>query len=764
MTSIRRTLIIGVLLVLGASPVLCADDVAAPYQPYIPEDKGLAPEWIASLSERGEPRAYQGDELDLIGMPCGGIGAGQLEISGQGKLGTWWIFNIAPPPNGGLGGANGARYLKPAPIEVSVQNGFAIRVEAKDGTPTVLRLDAADFDDMRFVGEYPIAHLEYRRKDHALPVSIRSEVFSPFVPLSVRDSANPVTVLRFTVTNTSEEPIDVTLGGWLENASEVSGEDQRCNRTFRREGLTGVQLGLLSESAPPPSEARVRIPRLLPYDDFEGEAFSDQWEVEGAAFGDGPLVVAGARFYAPLRKHHGEAIASSFHSEQDEDLEGSLTSRPFVVERNHIRFRIAGGDHQGETCINLIVDDEIVRTATGDNSNTLRVETWDVEDLQGKTARLEIIDRRKGSWGFVKVDDIAFLDQMVPYGNGRPAYGNLALSVLDENAAASAGWTSPEQFIKALEDGTDDWRDERTYGGDQAGGGAVTSACTVAPNESKTVTFLVSWYFPNLYNNERGCPGLVGHIYNNWYGSSADAAHWVAENFDRLHEQTELFSRTYHDTTIPYWLANRITMPVSTLACENVKIWENGRMYAYEGVSFCLGTCGHVHNFAAAAARLFPELERSVRLQQDLALAFDPASGRVNFRGANGADPEHAWAYASDAQSGYVLKLYREHLMSPDNSFLDEVWPKVKRIIGYMIFHDGATRGVEPNGVLEDLQTFWDPMWYGPNPYNNTLYLAALRAAEEMARLKGETALADRYRAIHENGRDWMNERMWNGE
>jgi hypothetical protein len=28
-------------------------------------------------------------------------------------------------------------------------------------------------------------------------------------------------------------------------------------------------------------------------------------------------------------------------------------------------------------------------------------------------------------------------------------------------------------------------------------------------------------------------------------------------------------------------------------------------MYAYEGVSFCLGTCGHVHNFAAAAARLF---------------------------------------------------------------------------------------------------------------------------------------------------------------
>ena len=39
-----------------------------------------------------------------------------------------------------------------------------------------------------------------------------------------------------------------------------------------------------------------------------------------------------------------------------------------------------------------------------------------------------------------------------------------------------------------------------------------------------------------------------------------------------------------------------------------------------------------------------------------------------------------------------------------------------------------------------------------------------VRAAEEMARLKGETALAARYHAIFESGKAWMNERMWNGE
>ena len=102
--------------------------------------------------------------------------------------------------------------------------------------------------------------------------------------------------------------------------------------------------------------------------------------------------------------------------------------------------------------------------------------------------------------------------------------------------------------------------------------------------------------------------------------------------------------------------------------------------------------------------------------------------------------------------------------MSTDSSFLDEVWPKVKRIIGFHIFMDGSARGVPPNGVLEGIQTFWDPMWYGPNPYNQTLYLAALRAAEEMARLQGEGSLADRYRALFESGSRWMDEHMWDGD
>lgn len=753
---------------------------ASTYEAYIPEDKGLDPAWIASLASRGQQRVYRGRELDLIGMPCGGIGAGQLEVSGKGFLGTWWIFNISPESNDGMGYTSGARYLKPAPIEKSVENGFAIRVRQSDGWSELLRLDAEDFDDLRFVGEYPIARFEYRRTEKPLPVDIHSEVFSPFVPLCVRDSANPVTVLRFTVSNTSGDPVDIDLGGWLENACAAEEGDERLNRVFAGNRVTGVQLGLASQDALPDEPLIAPQRETLVYDAFERRDFGKRWAAEGPAFGDGPLEIGDVVFNLPVRDYEGRNVATSFHAEGMENLTGKLISEPFTIERDTISFRIGGGGHEGRTCINLLVAPssssdsagtraEVARTATGDDSNTFERKTWDVADLEGKEARLEIIDAQQGPWGFVMVDDIRFVDgdprnRATPYGNGKPEYGSLAISVLDADASASAGWTSVDGFLETLGRTSPGTAEERSFAADQPGGGTVTSTFRLAPGESRTVTFLVSWYFPNLYNENAG--GWVGHIYNRWYQGASDVARWVADHYPRLYEQTELFRATYHDTTMPYWLANRITMPVSTLACDNVKIHQNGRMYTYEGVSFCFGTCGHVYNFVAAIANLFPELERSVRLLQDFdeRWGFDPETGRINFRGHDGSDPKVQHDYASDAQSGYVLKTYREHQHSPDLRFLEAVWPRVRLAMNYQVFRDGAERSLEPNGVLESKQTFWDPMWWGPNPYNNTTYLAALRAAEEMARLMGEDRLADRYRTIFERGSRWMQERMWNGE
>ncbi len=59
----------------------------------VPADKKLDPQWVKSLFDRGTREVYRGKDLEKIGMPVGGLCAGQLYLGGDGKLWHWDIFN-----------------------------------------------------------------------------------------------------------------------------------------------------------------------------------------------------------------------------------------------------------------------------------------------------------------------------------------------------------------------------------------------------------------------------------------------------------------------------------------------------------------------------------------------------------------------------------------------------------------------------------------------------------------------------------------------
>ena len=213
---------------------------------------------------RGQRKIYRGKELETIGMPCGGIGAGQLYVRGDGTLAQWWIDNtyydtgyghpgVTTTPMGSypIGYANKAN-RPPSPVD----QGFAIAVKSRAGPAVVRRLSRDDFDAIGFIGEYPIATILYGTKDGAaLPVEIRGEVFSPWIPLDARDSANPATIMRYIVRNTSAQPVEVALGGWLQNFVWLGRAGiaavQRRNRVLRREGLVGVVMDLTAPADHP---------------------------------------------------------------------------------------------------------------------------------------------------------------------------------------------------------------------------------------------------------------------------------------------------------------------------------------------------------------------------------------------------------------------------------------------------------------------------------------------------------------------------------
>src|ERR1051326_4878956 len=190
--------------------------MAGPFQqPYfenlVPSDKKLNPEWVRSLAARGKPEIYRSMELEYIGMPVGGIACGQLYLGGNGKLWYWDIFKSVTSTDYQNQAWAGHKYKlpispknkgsNPAWPDHMVEHGFCIQVH--DGDKSYSRpLDSKGFPDISFRGEYPIGRVTY--KDDQLPVEVKLEAFSPFIPLNVDDSSIPCTILSFDVKNTSE--------------------------------------------------------------------------------------------------------------------------------------------------------------------------------------------------------------------------------------------------------------------------------------------------------------------------------------------------------------------------------------------------------------------------------------------------------------------------------------------------------------------------------------------------------------------------------
>lgn len=687
--------------------ICCIDAGAATGEHLVPADKGLSKEYFQKLRERGERAVYRGDELKTIGMPVGGITTGQLYLRGDGTLGLWQIFNRH------IFSGYGAECYRTYRPDSPVDSGFAVVVET-DGKKTVRPLNE-DFGSVEFAGEYPIALVRYHADD--FPVEVEMEAFSPFIPLNAKDSALPATLFHITVKNTSASAQRISLLGWLENAVCIHSR-QKIEVAPKTRFATEKGRTLLVHTAAEVPKQTVAAPRpKIVLADFEGDDYGD-WKVTGQAFGTGPAHGTLARQQA-VSGFLGQGLVNTFLG--GDGPHGTLTSPEFTISRKFVNFLVGGGSHKGQTCINLIFDGEIVRTATGTSNEKLQWHVWNVADLQGKTARIEIVDRHSGGWGHINIDQIELGDEPCDADLGPfdklPDYGSLVLA-LDGPMGPS----------------------EKMHGKPTV----ATPPLDLAPGKTRTVTFVLTWFFPNHVN---------GREYAKRFNRAADVAHYVLDNHKRLAGDTREWHRTfYEDSTLPRWLLFRLHSTVCNLATGTCQWWKNGRFWAWEGVGCCAGTCTHVWNYAHAPARLFPELERSAREMQDFGEGFDTETGLVGFRSNR--------AYAADGQNGTILKAYREHLCSPDDTFLKRNWPRIKQALEFSIRRDG-----NDDGLIEDSQhNTFDINFEGPNTFVGSMYLAALRAGEQMAREMGDDAFARRCETIFKSGSRLTMERLWDGE
>jgi hypothetical protein len=714
----------------------------------VPADKKLRPEWVQSLTARGQRTVYRGADLERIGMPVGGMCAGQLYLGGDGKLWHWDIFNrrIGTGPD---------HYAKPMMPASPFEHGFTLRLTT-GGQTRQWPLEGGHWRDLSFIGEYPIGFVQYADAD--CPARVSLEAFSPFIPLNTDDSSLPATVLEFSVQNHGDAELEVELAGWLENPvclfSGQNRDGSHRNRLVSAQPLLFLECSALEAPAP----AVAPRPDIV-FADFEADTYGD-WTVTGTAFGTGPIEIAKIPAYQGDVGGKGKRVVNSHASApgnsvaEKDAATGTLTSPPFTIQRNYVTFLVGGGAQEGRTCINLLVENQVVLSATGQNNNRMRPVSWDVRRWAGKTASLRIVDAETGPWGNIGVDDIIFSDlsREAPGPLAQePDFGTIGLALLDPQpgdfgnpevplpgqAASQELAPAPSSPAAAL----------KPFG--QKLAGSLTRRMKLAPGASAKATFVLAWHFPNL-RLDRLPPG---RYYAGRFDSALAVARYVGDHFTRLSAQTRLWHDTWYDSTLPYWFLDRTFLNTSILATSTCQRFADGRFYGWEGVGCCEGTCGHVWQYAHALARLFPELERLTREQVDFGLALQP-DGAIHFRGEFNSFP------AIDAQAGAILRALREHQASANDAFLRRNWPAIKKATQWLVAKDG-----NGDGLIEGNQhNTLDTDWFGPVAWLSGLYLAALLAAQTMANELDDQEFAARCRTILAVGRKNIVAQLFEGE
>lgn len=116
---------------------------------------------------------------------------------------------------------------------------------------------------------------------------------------------------------------------------------------------------------------------------------------------------------------------------------------------------------------------------------------------------------------------------------------------------------------------------------------------------------------------------------------------------------------------------------------------------------------------------------------------------------------------AVDGMLGTILKIYREVRQGAAPAWLEQYWPRVKLLLSYIqqkwdVDNDGVLTGEQPNT--------YDIAFHGTDMFIGGLWLAALRAMEELARIQHEDAFADELHERFVRARDAYDALLWNGE
>lgn len=391
-----------------------------------------------------------------------------------------------------------------------------------------------------------------------------------------------------------------------------------------------------------------------------------------------------------------------------------------------------------------------------------------------------------------------------------PGAGQMVLSTDAAPTSALPAWTSPRQLLDFLGSrqpfAPGDWThlpgevaDPQPTGtwvkaGPSAPGstwnGALAAQFSLAPGETTTVRFVLAWHFPNRYVNFTQFGGIrtewgpsrswLGNHYTTQYPDALAVSGRVQREWEELERLSRDWTEVLGTGALRDGVVEHMASQAAIVRSPTFFRTADGHFFGFEGVhgastrmwsgdvgGSCPLNCTHVFNYAQGVAKLFPELERDMReLELDVLQA---PEGFIPHRLLLPLYTPQLWDRdiggpgepALDGMLGTVLKAYREVRAGAGQDWLAHYWPNLQRLLTYVAekwdpAQTGALHGIQPSTHDIDLA--------GVNSFMGTLWLAALRAGEEMALLLSEHEAAAGWRERFETGSRRYDQELFTGE
>jgi non-lysosomal glucosylceramidase len=336
--------------------------------------------------------------------------------------------------------------------------------------------------------------------------------------------------------------------------------------------------------------------------------------------------------------------------------------------------------------------------------------------------------------------------------------------------------------------------------------GAIAVRFTLSPGEKRVIPMVIAWDLPVT---EFGSGRKWYRRYTDFYGTGGTNAWTIArdglENARKWSEAIDAWQAPYvDDESKPLWYRGMLFNELYVLA-DLGSFW--GKPVGADQAApatYSFMECFDYPFFETLDVRFYgsmplikfwPELDKRVlrgfadtvplglhdrmmwtwKSLQDGKLAFRErkTKGAVpHDLGVPQEDPffqinQFSWQDTNgwkDLNSKFVLMVYRDYVLTggKDADFLRYTWPSVEEALAYLGKFDRDGDGVPDNDGYPD-QTYDTWLVRGDSAYSGSLWLASLRAAEEIAKKLGHQSAAAGYRAKFAKGQASYIAKLWNG-